>query len=276
VTLDGSSTVFPIAEAAAEEFGQESPRVMVGVGHSGSGAGIHRFCRGETDVATASRPILPAEADSCAAGGIEFLELPVALDGVSVIVNPANEFLDCLSVEELRQIWRPGSPVRTWRDVRPEFPGEEIKLYGPGTSSGTFDTFTRAVVGDLGASRTDFQASEDDNVLVQGITGDIYSLGYFGHAYLEENREYLKVIPVDGGLGCVPPTAETILDGSYSPLGRRLFLYVKRASLQNPGAMAFLRFFLTHAPDLVPSSGFFPLPESDYRESLRQLEAASG
>ena len=276
VAVDGSSTVYPIAEAMAEEFQSENPDVLVSVGHSGSGGGIQRFCRGETEVATASRPMRAAEAESCEAEGIGVLELPVALDGVSVIVNPSNTWLSCLTVDELRQIWRPGSPVRTWRDIRPEFPGEEVELYGPGTSSGTFDTFTGAIVGDLGASRTDFQASEDDHVLVQGITGDPYSLGYFGYAYLEENRKFLKVVEVDGGAGCVPPTPETIGDGSYSPLGRRLYMYVSEVALERPGLRAFVEFFMTRAEELIPPTGFLPLSTEAYRENLRRVEAPSG
>ncbi len=271
VAVDGSSTVYPIAEAIAEEFQETHPGVMVGVGRSGSGGGIHRFCRGETDVATASRLIQPAEAADCAAAGIEYFEVPVALDGLSVIVNPANEFVDCLTVEELRQIWRPGSPIRTWRDIRPEFPGTEIELYGPGTSSGTFDTFTETVVGDLGASRTDFHASEDDNVLVQGITGDAYSLGYFGYAYLDENRDYLKVVAVDGGQGCVLPSAETIREGTYAPLGRQLYLYVKRASLQRSGVRTFMEFLLTRAEEIIPSTGFFPLSGDEYDNAMIRM-----
>jgi phosphate transport system substrate-binding protein len=200
----------------------------------------------------------------------------VALDGLSVIVSRENEFVDCLTVEELRAIWRPGSRVRTWRDVRPEFPAAEIQLYGPGTDSGTYDTFTEAIVGEVGASRTDFQASEDDNVLVQGITGDRYALGFFGYAYLVGNRERLRVVAVDGGQGCVRPTPETIQDRSYVPLGRPLFLYVKVASLANPGLRSFLHFFMTHAAASVPEAGFVPLSENLYRDNLDHLENVGG
>jgi len=268
VSIDGSSTVYPIAEALSEEFQLRNPRVMVSLGRSGSGGGFERFCRGETDVASASRTIRDFEAQRCAAAGVEYLELPVALDGLSVIVNPRNTFVGCLTVQELREIWRPGSPVRTWRDVRPEFPAEEIKLYGPGTDSGTFDTFSEAIVGETGASRMDFQASEDDNVLVNGLTRDRYSLGYFGYAYLAENRDRLKVVAVDGGSGCVIPSPETIEDGRYGPLGRRLYLYVKVSSLSRPGMKAFLEYFLTHARDFVLEAGFSPLPDRIYAENL--------
>jgi phosphate transport system substrate-binding protein len=268
VSIDGSSTVYPIAEAVSEEFQLRNPRVMVSLGRSGSGGGFERFCRGETDVASASRTIRDFEAQRCAAAGVEYLELPVALDGLSVIVNPRNTFIGCLTVQELREIWRPGSPVRSWRDVRPEFPAEEIKLYGPGTDSGTFDTFSEAIVGEMGASRMDFQASEDDNVLVNGLTRDRYSLGYFGYAYLAENRDRLKVVAVDGGSGCVTPSPETIEDGRYTPLGRRLYLYVKVSSLSRPGMKAFLEYFLTHARDFVLEAGLSPLPDRIYTENL--------
>jgi phosphate transport system substrate-binding protein len=276
VSIDGSSTVYPIAEALSEEFQLRNPRVMVALGRSGTGGGFERFCRGETDVSTASRTIRDQEAQRCASQGVEYLELPVALDGLSVVVNPGNTFVECLSVHELREIWRPGSPVRTWRDVRPEFPPEKISLYGPGTASGTFDTFTEAVVGEMGASRMDFQASEDDNVLVQGLQGDRYSLGYFGYAYLNQNRDRLKVVAVDGGGGCVTPTPETILDGRYSPLGRRLYLYPRVSSLSRAGVMALLDFFMNQAPELVLSAGFFPLPEEVYEEDLSLLGSAVG
>jgi phosphate transport system substrate-binding protein len=269
VSMDGSSTVYPIAEALSEEFQLRNPRVMVALGRSGTGGGFERFCRGETDVATASRTIGDQEAQGCAAQGIEYLEFPVALDGLSVVVNPQNTFVECLSIHELREIWRPGSPVRTWRDVRPEFPPAEVKLYGPGTDSGTFDTFTQAVVGEMGASRMDFQASEDDNVLVQGLTGDRFSLGYFGYAYLAENRDRLKVVAVDGGAGCVVPTPQTIRDGSYSPLGRQLYLYVKVSSMHRPGMAALVEFFMSHAQELVLSTGFLPLPDRVYQENLK-------
>lgn len=276
ISIDGSSTVYPIAEAIAEEFQLESPTVMVTTGRSGTGGGFDRFCRDETDISTASRVILGREAAECEAHGIEYMEIPVAVDGISVIVSYRNDFVDCLTVEELRTIWRPGSRVRTWRDVRPEFPGAEIQLYGPGTDSGTYDTFTEAIIGEVGASRADFQASEDDNVLVQGITGDQYALGYFGYAYLAGNRDKLGVVAVDAGSGCVQPTEVTVRDGSYAPLSRPLFLYVKRASLGNPGLQGFLRYFMDHAAELIPETGFVPLPAGAYQANLRELGLGGG
>jgi len=276
ISLDGSSTVYPIVEAIAEEFQLENPGIMVAPGRSGTGGGFDRFCRGETDISMASRVILEGENARCEALGIEYVEVPVAVDGLSVIVSRENDFVDCLTVEELRSIWRPGSRVRTWRDVRPEFPGAEIQLYGPGTGSGTYDTFTEAIVGEVGASRADFQASEDDNVLVQGIIGDRYALGFFGYAYVAGNRDRLGVVAVDGGGGCVRPTEQTVRDGSYSPLSRLLYLYVKRSSLGDPGLREFLGYFMGHATELIPETGFVPFPDSLYRANLGALGLGEG
>ncbi len=276
ISIDGSSTVYPIAEAISEEFQLQNPRVMVTAGRSGTGGGFSRFCRGETDISAASRPMLEAEARRCADERIEYVELPVALDGLSVIVSRENHFVDCLTVEELRSIWRPGSRVRTWRDIRPELPGVAVHLFGPGTESGSYDYFTEAVVGEVRASRTDFQASEDDNVLVQGITGDPHALGFFGYAYLVGNRDKLGVVAVDGGKGCVLPTEDTIRDGSYKPLSRPLFIYAKLSSLGNPGMQDFLRFFMVNAAATIPETGFVPLPDSVYQANLRILNEAAG
>jgi phosphate transport system substrate-binding protein len=273
VAIDGSSSVYPISEAISEEFQLENPRVMVTAGRSGTGGGFERFCRGETDISAASRPIRESERSRCEAMGIEYLELPVALDGVSVIVSHQNDFVECLTVDELRDIWRPGSRVRLWRDVRPQFPGAEIQLYGPGKFSGTYDFFTERIVGSQGGSRTDFQASEDDNVLVQGITGDRYALGFFGFAYLEGNRDKLGVVEVDNGNGCVAPSRETIQDGRYSPLTRDLYIYVNKSSLQRPGVLDFLRFFMTNAISLIPE-GFVAVPDSVYRANEGRLTSA--
>jgi phosphate transport system substrate-binding protein len=276
VSIDGSSTVYPVVEAIAEEFQLENPRMMVTPGRSGTGGGFDRFCRGETDISTASRGILPHEAAACESRGVEYYELPIAMDGLSVIVSSQNDFVQCLTVGELRSIWRPGSRVRTWRDVRPEFPAAEIQLYGPGTDSGTFDTFTGAIVGEVGASRTDFQASEDDNILVQGISGDRFALGFFGYSYVEGNRGRLGVVAVDGGRGCVEPSEETIQEGSYDPLSRPLFLYVRRSSMGDPGPMAFLSYFMTNAGDIIPETGFVPLSEETYRTNLAVLAIGAG
>jgi phosphate transport system substrate-binding protein len=276
VSIDGSSSTYPIAEALAEEFQLLNPRVLVAVGRSGTRGGFERFCRGETDVATASRPMNGVEAARCADNGILHLELPMALDGLSVLVNPRNTLVDCLTVEELRRIWRPGSAVRTWRDVRAELPAVPIQLYGPGTDSGTFEFFTEAIMGEAGASRADFQASEDDNVLVRGLMGDRNSLGYFGFAYVAEYEGRLKVLGVDGGEGCVRPGAVTIRDGTYAHLSRRLFLYVNEASLRRPGLRAFMAYSMAHAAELIPPTGLVTLPEHVYRENLALVEGAAG
>ncbi len=274
VESDGSSTVFPVAEAFAEEFQIENRGVRVTVGVSGTGGGFNRFCAGETDLSNASRHISESEREECAASGIEFIELRVALDGLSVVVNPRNDFVQCLTVEELRRIWEPNSSVQTWRDVRSEFPVEEIDLYGPGTDSGTFDYFTETLMGEAGASRSDYQASEDDNVLVQGVAGDRYSLGYFGYAYFEENQDKLKVLGVDDGTGCVTPTEETIESGEYAPLSRPLFIYVKESALERSEVEAYVRYMMNNATELVPPTGYVPLSQEAYRENLSEVERA--
>ncbi len=276
VVIDGSSTVFPVSEAVAEEFQIANPGVRVSVGVSGSGGGFQRFCAGETDISNASRPIREGEMEACEANGIEYTELPIAIDGLSVIANPRNEFLQCLTVEELRRIWEPNTSVRTWRDVRSEWPAEEIALYGPGTDSGTFDYFTETIVGESGASRADFQASEDDNILVTGVAGDQFALGYLGYAYYVENQERLKIVGVDSGNGCVTPSDESIDDGSYTPLSRPLFIYVKHDAVRRPAVRAFMEFTLENAPEIVPSTGYLPLGAEQYAEDMETLEAAAG
>lgn len=276
VVIDGSSTVFPVAEAVAEEFQIAHPNVRVSVGISGSGGGFTRFCNGETDLSNASRPISAAETAACADAGISFSEISVAWDGLSIIANPGNDFATCLTVEELHRIWRPDSDVTTWRDVRAEWPAEEISLYGPGTDSGTFDYFTETINEEGGASRSDFQASEDDNILVQGVSGDPYSLGYFGYAYYQENADRLKLLAVDGGAGCVQPSNQTIEDGSYAPLSRPLFVYVKHGALARPEVAAYVRFMLEYAGELVPPTGYNPLTDAEYQAQLEAIMEAAG
>jgi phosphate transport system substrate-binding protein len=276
VSTDGSSTVFPVAEAVAEEFQLAHPDARVTVGFSGTGGGFERFCSGETDLSNASRPIRPTEVDACAAAGVEFTELSVAWDGLSIIANPTNDFLECLTVDELERIWRPNSDVTTWRDVRPQWPDEEIRLYGPGTDSGTFDYFTEVITGESGASRPDFQASEDDNILVQGVAGDRYALGYFGYAYYAENADRLKLVEVDGGAGCVAPSDETIEDGTYTPLSRPLFVYVRHSALERPVVRAYVEFMLEEAATLVPATGYHALSPEQYAEGLAQIREVVG
>ncbi len=264
VTLDGSSTVFPISEAVAEDFLGVEPRVRVTVGVSGTGGGFKKFLAGEIDINNASRVISESERAEAEAKGLEFLEIPVAFDGLSVVVNPRNDWVDAMTVDELRKIWQPGSTVRTWRDVRPSWPDRPIRLYGPGTDSGTFDYFTEAVNGRSGVSRPDYTASEDDNVLVQGITGDENALGFFGYAYYIANREKLKLVPIDGGNGPVLPSVETINNGSYSPLSRPVFIYLSKTSVRRPEVRAFVDFYIANAGDLAGEVGYIAMPDADY------------
>lgn len=275
VEIDGSSTVYPITEAVAEEFMLAVGRgVQVTVGVSGTGGGFKRFCAGETAISNASRPIKASEREACEAAGIRYLELPVAYDGIAVVANPSNDFVECLTVEELRRIWQPGSLVRRWSDVRPGLPATEIRLYGPGTDSGTFDYFTGEVVGEEGASRPDYTASENDNVLVQGVSGDPGALGYFGFAYYEESADQLKLLGVDNGEGCVQPTVDAIRTGRYAPLSRQVFIYVNEAALARPEVAAFVRFYLEHAGVLAREVGYVPLEPSMYRDGLQKVERA--
>ncbi len=277
VEIDGSSTVYPITEAVAEEFMlEQGSGVRVTVGVSGTGGGFKRFCAGETAISNASRPIKDSELEQCAAAGVDPVELEVAYDGLSVVVHPDNTFAQCLTTAELRSIWEPGSTVRSWSDVRAGFPSQEIKLYGPGTDSGTFDYFTEAINGEEDASRSDYTASEDDNVLVQGVQGDPGALGYMGFAYYQENRETLKLVGVDNGAGCVQPSPETIRGGQYAPLSRPIFIYVARSALQRPEVRAFVEFYLEHGAELVEAVGYIPLEDAAYTAAIGSLDAPSG
>ena len=279
IPIDGSSTVFPITEAIAEEFGDiTGGNVRAVVGISGTGGGFKKFCDDEIVISDASRPIKQKEVDLCAAAGIEYIELPVAIDGLSVVVNPANDFVDCLTVDQLNMIWKPESEgvVMTWNQVDPSFPNEDIKLYAPGVDSGTFDYFTEAINGDGGVSRGDFVASEDDNVLVQGISGDKYSLGYFGYAYYVENQDKLKVVPIDGGNGCITPTDEAINNGSYAPLSRPLFIYVRADAAQEQHIAEFVRYYLSdHGQQLAASVGYIPFPQEIYDLALDKFNSGA-
>ena len=265
VRVDGSSTVFPITEAVAEEFRGVQPKVRVSVGFSGTGGGFKKFYAGETHINDASRPIKGKEIAKCQEAGIEFIELPVAYDGLSVVVSRKNEFVDHLTVEELHAIWKPESEITMWSQVRAGWPQEKIVLYGPGTDSGTFDYFTEAINGKSQACRADFTASEDDNVLVQGVAGDPNALGFFGFAYYIENDEKIRAVPVDPGTGPVSPTTETINDGTYAPLSRPIFIYVARPAADLPEVEAFVHFYLESAPALVSEVGYVPLPRRGLR-----------
>jgi phosphate transport system substrate-binding protein len=269
VELDGSSTVYPISEAVAEEYAiAHGTDVRVTIGMSGTGGGFKRFCAGETAISNASRPIKDSERELCESNGIEYLELPIAIDGLAVVANPANTFTECLTVDELRRIWEPGSQVARWSEIRDGWPDEPIKLYGPGTNSGTFDYFTEAVMGEAGASRGDYTASEDDNVLVEGVIGDASALGYFGYAYYIENADRMKVLGVDDGAGCVTPREETVRGGTYTPLSRPLYLYVSRQALTRPEVAQFVEFYMESAAQLVPEVGYVPLEPTQYESNL--------
>jgi len=271
VAIDGSSTVFPISEAMAEEFQIANRGVRVTVGISGTGGGFKKFCGGETDISDASRPIKDSERELCAENGIEPIELRVAWDGLTVVSNPANEWATCMTVDELKRLWQPGSSIRNWSEIRSEWPDMEIELYGPDTDSGTFDYFTDAIVGEEDASRSDYTASADDNVLVIGVEGDEGALGYFGFAYYEESSDKLRAVEIDNGDGCVGPSRETIETGSYAPLSRPMFIYVRRDALERPEIAAFVDFYLTNATALVPETGYVPLAESDYTSMLDMI-----
>ncbi|MBA4495512.1 PstS family phosphate ABC transporter substrate-binding protein [Paenactinomyces guangxiensis] len=272
VKIDGSSTVFPISQAVAEEFMKENPGVKVTVAESGTGGGFKKWANGETDISDASRPIKDEEKAAAAEKGIQPVEIPVAYDGIAVVVNKENKFVDSLTVDELKKIWEPNSKVKTWKDVRPEWPAEPIKLYGPGTASGTFDYFTDEVVGEEGKSRTDYTASEDDNVLVKGVQGDKNSLGYFGFAYYVENKDKLKIVKIDGGKGPVEPTEQTINDGTYAPLSRSIYIYPSNKSLEKPEVKQFVKFYLETAKDLVSEVGYVPLPDAEYQKGLELVK----
>ena len=271
IEIDGSSTVFPVSEAVAEEFGKMHPDVRVNVGVSGTGGGFKRFTTGETDISDASRPIREEEATAAAENGIEYIQLKVGTDGLSVMVNPRNDFAACLTTAELKAIWEPGSTIDNWSQVRAGFPDRPLRLYGPDSDSGTFDYFTEEINGEAQASRSDYTASADDNVLVTGIGGDRNALGYFGYAYYAENADKLKLVAIDAGEGCVTPTASTIEDGSYQPLSRPMFIYVSKKSLERAEMKAFVEFYLENARALVQEVGYVPLPAESYEVSLAKV-----
>lgn len=261
IAIDGSSTVYPITEAVAEEYRAIAPNVRVTVQVSGTGGGMKEFVAGGIDVCNASRPMKEVEEQACKDGDVEFIRLEVAFDGLAVVLNPKNDWCDSLTVDQLKELWRPESAVQKWSDLNPEWPEEKISLYGPGTDSGTFDSFTKSIVGEEGASRADYAASEDDNVLVSGVQEDTYALGYFGYAYYAENKDKLKLMGVDDGHGAVQPSEETVRDGSYSPLSRPLYLYVRKSSLARDEVKKFVRFYLDEAASLCREVGYVPVSD---------------
>jgi phosphate transport system substrate-binding protein len=274
IEADGSSTVGPLTTAAAERFQRENSGVQITVGVSGTGGGFERFCAGETDLSNASRPIEDDEKAACAEKGIKYAELQVANDALTVAANPQNDWADCLTTAQLKKIWDQGSKVKTWKDVDPSWPDEDMKLYGPGTDSGTFDYFTGEINGDEGRSRSDYSASEDDNVLVQGVAGGKGALGYFGLSYFEQNQDKLKALKIDGGDGCVAPSAETAQNGTYKPLSRPLFIYVKASSIKEPQVKAFLDYLLANAEDIATAAQFVPLTGEQLQKAQSDLQAA--
>lgn len=274
VMIDGSSTVYPIQEGVAEEFQKDNPyRVTVGI--SGTGGGFKKFCNGETDISNASRPIKESEIQLCASNGIEYVQLDVAFDGLTVVANPANNWLDAVTVEELKTIWEPEAQgrINRWSDVNSSWPNEEMNLYGAGSDSGTFDYFTEVIVGEKAASRGDYTASEDDNVLVQGVASDENALGYFGYAYYVENQDRLKALGVDNGNGPVKPNQETIESGKYAPLSRPLFVYVKKSALEKPQVEAYVEYMLNAeiVTPLVNETGYVPLTRRGYLNEKSKL-----
>lgn len=268
IQIDGSSTVYPITMAVAEEYMKVNPNVSVTVGISGTGGGFKRFTAGEIEISDASRPIKDEEAKKAKSNGVDYLEIPVAVDGISVVVNRSNDWAKDITVEELKKIWEQGSKIKSWKEIRPAWPDEKLVLYGPGTDSGTFDYFTEEIVGKARKSRSDFTASEDDNVLVQGVSGDKGALGYFGFSYYVENMDKLRALAVNG----VTPTAETITKGTYKPLSRKIYIYVNKKALKRPEVKSFVEYYLTKGKDLVPETGYVKLPDADYKASLDLLK----
>ncbi|HNR22450.1 MAG TPA: PstS family phosphate ABC transporter substrate-binding protein [Steroidobacteraceae bacterium] len=277
VKIDGSSTVFPISEAVAEEFQiARRGKVRVTVGISGTGGGFKKFCRGETDISDASRPISTGEMAACAKAGVQYIELPIAYDALTVAVNPKNTWVDSITVEELKKIWEPAAQgkITTWKQVNPKWPAQPLKLFGPGADSGTFDYFTEAVVGKSKSSRGDFTASEDDNVLVQGIESDVNALAYFGYAYYAPNSSKIKALRIVNSKGqAVGPSPQGVLDGSYEPLSRPIFIYVNKASAQRPEVRDFVEFYLQKGAPLVEEVKYVPLAKPAYDKALANFRA---
>jgi len=274
IQADGSSTVGPFTTAAAERFREVEPDVQVTVGVSGTGGGFERFCRGETDLSNASRPIKDEEAKICEDAGIEYVEFQVANDALTVVVNKDNDWVDCLTVNQLKKMWEPGSKIDSWNDVDPSFPEEKLSLFGAGTDSGTFDYFTDVIVGEEGASRSDYSASEDDNTTVTGVSGEKGGLGYFGFSYFEENQDTLKALEIDGGDGCVAPSVENAQNGTYMPLSRPLFVYAKQESFAKPEVEAFVQYALDNETEIAAAAQFVPLTDEQLQKATSDFEAA--
>ena len=275
VEADGSSTVYPITQAVAEEFMKSYPKVAVRVNISGTGGGFKRFKEGDLDICDASRPITDEERAACIKNKVSFIELPIGIDGITVVVNAKNTWCDCLTVAQLKKLWESGSKIKTWNELDPSYPNEKVILYGPDTDSGTFDYFTEAICGKKGNSRTDYTPSSNDNVLVQGVQGNAGAMGYFGYAYYVLNKDTLRSIKIADGndkSACVAPTDETILSHKYKPLSRPLFLYVNRKSLARSEVVWFLKFYVERGPELVKEVHYIPLPPSGYEQTRNRLQ----
>lgn len=273
VRVDGSSTVYLLTAVAAEDFQLAQPGIPVTVGSSGTGGGFARFCRGETDANDASRPIKETEAEDCARNGIEYGQLSVAVDALTVVVNKDNDWATCLTMEQLAAMWAPGSTVNNWNQIDPAFPDVPLRLFGPGTDSGTFDYFTDVVNGEEGASRTDFTPSEDDNVTVQGVVGSPGGLGYFGFTYYEENADQLRAVSIDSGNGCVAPSAETAQDGTYTPMARPLFVYPSVQALARPEVRDFFTFYVDNDASIAEGADYIPLNEEQSAKLVADFQA---
>lgn len=271
ILIDGSSTVAPLMTLVAEDFQAENSGVRVTVGTSGTGGGFEKFCAGETDISNASREIKESEIEDCTKNGVEFIEVIVANDALSVVVNKNNTWAECLTVDQLKKMWEPAAEgtVTSWSQIDPSFPDTKLGLYGAGTDSGTFDYFTKAINGEEGVSRTDYNPSEDDNVTVKGVEGEDGALGYFGFSYLEENLDRIKAVQIDGGKGCVTPSVEAVQNGSYAPLARPLYAYVSKKAAARPEVKAFFQFFDELRDELTTEALFVPLDDAQ-----KQQEAA--
>lgn len=274
IKIDGSSTVFPITEQVAIAFNELAPDVVIRLGVSGTGGGFTRFCAGETDISNASRPIKQREMETCTANGIQFIELPVAFDGLSVVVHPQNDWAQCLTVAELKRMWEPEAEgtITRWNQIRPEWPDEPLRLYGAGVDSGTYDYFTSATVGQEGISRGDFTASEDDYLLAQDVAADRLGLAFFGYAYYVEYTGQLRAVAIDNGNGCVAPSEATIANGSYQPLSRPIFMYVRVDALERPEVRAFVDVYLRNGELFVTKARYIPLPAKAYELAIRRVE----
>ncbi len=273
ISIDGSSTVAPLMKLAAEDFQTANGGVTVAVGTSGTGGGFEKFCNGETDISNASRPIKDEETAACAANGIEFFEVIVANDALSVVVNPQNDWATCLTIDQLKTMWEPAAEgtVTNWNQIDPAFPDQALTLFGAGTDSGTFDYFTEEINGEAGASRTDYNPTEDDNVTVTGVSGDQGALGYFGFSYLEENLDQVKAVEIDGGAGCVTPSSDAVQNGTYVPLARPLFFYVSNAAAARPEVKGFVQFYVDNQDAIIEEALFVPLDDEQTTTQAGEL-----